>query len=223
MMMTLTSPRLVGMISLREISGSSAATMPAAFSSGAVSSKIRPFDRATLMLMSDNIPLPSMGAPDARTQLTQLFFDAFITPVQMVDTVNHRLAFGNQSGEDQARRSAQIGGHDSGSLQGIHPVHDRRIAFHLDVGPQTAQLLHMHETIFEDRFRNHRSTLRHAVERHELCLHVGGKGRIRRGAQAYGLEASIGRQPYPVVALLDMRAGFLQFADNRVQDIRTRA
>src|SRR5260221_13809537 len=106
---------LVGIRSWRESCGSSHAWSPAAFSSGAVSSKIRPFDRAILMLMSDNIPLPSMGAPDARTQLTQLFFDAFITPVQMVDTVDHRLASGDQSGEDQARRSAQIGGHDSGT------------------------------------------------------------------------------------------------------------
>ena len=39
------------MISLRDVSGSSDATMPAAFSSGAVSSNMRPFDRAIVMLM----------------------------------------------------------------------------------------------------------------------------------------------------------------------------
>ena len=44
-----TSGRLVAMISLREVSGSSRGTTPAAFSSGSVSSKMRPLDRAMVI------------------------------------------------------------------------------------------------------------------------------------------------------------------------------
>src|SRR5512142_512643 len=50
-MMRRTSSRLVGMMSLREDSGSSSAVMPAALSSGMVSSKMRPLDRAMVMVM----------------------------------------------------------------------------------------------------------------------------------------------------------------------------
>ena len=39
---------VVGRISLREVSGSSATCTPAAASSGSVSSKIRPFDNASV-------------------------------------------------------------------------------------------------------------------------------------------------------------------------------
>ena len=44
-----TSARLVSRMSLREVSGSSAGTMPAAASSGRVSSKMRPLERAMVM------------------------------------------------------------------------------------------------------------------------------------------------------------------------------
>jgi hypothetical protein len=40
------------MMSLREVSGLSAGTMPAAASNGMVSSKMRPFDSARVMLVT---------------------------------------------------------------------------------------------------------------------------------------------------------------------------
>lgn len=48
-MTTRTSGRLVAMMSLREVSGFSVGTMPAAASKGRVSSKMRPFDRAMVI------------------------------------------------------------------------------------------------------------------------------------------------------------------------------
>eukprot|EP01037_Dinobryon_pediforme_P022609 gene22607-23820_t len=47
-MITRTAGSLVCKISLREVSGSSVTTMPAACSSGSVSSKMRPLDRASV-------------------------------------------------------------------------------------------------------------------------------------------------------------------------------
>ena len=47
-MMTRTLGSLVARISLREVSGFSVTTMPAAASSGSVSSKMRPFDSARI-------------------------------------------------------------------------------------------------------------------------------------------------------------------------------
>src|ERR1700741_2052144 len=51
-----TSGRLVAIINLREVSGSSRGTTPAAFSSGRVSSKIRPLDRATVIELDTGVP-----------------------------------------------------------------------------------------------------------------------------------------------------------------------
>jgi hypothetical protein len=53
-MISRTLSQLVARISLREISGSSSAVTPAAFYSGAVSSKMRPFERAMVMLVMKN-------------------------------------------------------------------------------------------------------------------------------------------------------------------------
>ena len=44
-----TSGRLVPMISLRVVDGSSATSMPAAFSNGTISSKMRPFGSANVI------------------------------------------------------------------------------------------------------------------------------------------------------------------------------
>src|SRR5258706_15723418 len=49
-MITRTSGRLVARISLRDFSGSSSTSMPAALSSGKVSSKMRPLDRASVII-----------------------------------------------------------------------------------------------------------------------------------------------------------------------------
>ena len=41
----------------------------------------------------------------------------------------------------------------------------------------------MHEAILEDGLGDHSCAFGHGIQRHELRLHVGGKARIRRGAQ----------------------------------------
>ena len=46
----------------------------------------------------------------------------------------------------------------------------------------------MHEAVFENRFAHYGGAFGHGVDRHELGLHVGGEGRVRRGADAYGSQ-----------------------------------
>src|SRR5215471_5472109 len=117
------SRRLVRSTSLREPSGSSSARTPALASSGSVSSKMRPFERAsviTAMPTRDNrgfyrkdrgkpcISRTSGHAPsghpsDARAELRELLLDAFVAAVQVVDAVDARLALGDEARDDQAR------------------------------------------------------------------------------------------------------------------------
>jgi hypothetical protein len=55
------------MISLRLFSGSSSTSMPAAFSSGRVSSKMRPLDRASVIMLGFIESARSMSAPMPRS------------------------------------------------------------------------------------------------------------------------------------------------------------
>src|SRR6266478_5594123 len=113
-MMMLTCGRLVPMISLREVSGSSDATIPAVLSNGVVSSKMRPFDRAILMFTwqvfdpGKNRPERSVCPLDAGAQLTEFFFDTFVAAVEVVHPVHPGFALRYQPGQHQARRGPQI-------------------------------------------------------------------------------------------------------------------
>src|SRR5437868_8820820 len=164
-----TSAWLLPMMSLREVSGSSAGAMPAAASSGKVSSKMRPLDSAIVsMAMSASqmgiltasrrhfARLPrhagrgarSGEAMDARAERGELFLDPLVTAIEVIDAIDHRLAFRDQASDDQASGRAQIGRHDRGAGERAHALHDRRIAFDLDIRAETLQFLHVHHAVF---------------------------------------------------------------------------
>src|SRR5450755_4805664 len=189
-----TSERLLPMMSLREVSGSSAGAMPAAASSGKVSSKMRPLDSAIVsMAMSASQmgilaaegkhadAVPALGdAMDARAERGELFLDPLVTAIEVIDAIDHRLAFRDQAGDDQAGGCAQIGRHDRGAGERTHALDDRRIAFDLDVRAEPLKFLHVHHAVFEYCFGNDRSVVGDGHRRHQLRLHVGRKSRIWR-------------------------------------------
>src|SRR5262245_49054099 len=115
------------MMSLRECSGSCLGRSPARASSGAVSSKIRPFDNAMLMLAmmcrthrGAAFYRNSADALDARAERAQLGLQTFVAAVEVVDAVDERLPFGHQASDDEAGRGAQVGGHHRRALQLRH-------------------------------------------------------------------------------------------------------
>jgi hypothetical protein len=63
-----------------------------------------------------------------------------------------------------------------------------RVAVDLDVGTEADQFHGVHEAVFENRFAHHGGALGDRVDGHELGLHVGGKGRVGRGADADGSQ-----------------------------------
>src|SRR3954466_7136244 len=104
---TRTSSRLVARISLREVSGSSSTSTPAAFNSGSVSSKIRPFDSARVITGPPAGPpqgeaQPPRGAATGRERggsckpfdvgadRAQLRFHLVVAAVEVVDAVDPR-------------------------------------------------------------------------------------------------------------------------------------
>src|SRR3989339_178025 len=156
-MMSCTSGRLVPMMSLRDDSGLSLGTMPAAASSGRVSSKMRPLDKARMMPIS-------MHPLDARTQLGELFLDAFVAAVEVVNPLDGSFTCRDESCQYEASRGPQVGRHHDGAIEPRHAAHQRSVAGDFDIGTQPAQFLHMHEAVFENGFGHAGDTAGHAIQ-----------------------------------------------------------
>src|SRR5262249_32319611 len=149
--------------------GSSSARIPAAASSGSVSSKMRPFESASVITgkraggnrafyrkgrgkpcISTTLAGTSGYAFDARSELSELLLDAFIAAVEMVDAVDAGLAVGDQTGDHQARGGTQVRRHDIRALKPRHAVDDRSVAGDLDIGAQTLHFERVHEAVLEN-------------------------------------------------------------------------
>src|SRR3979490_2747165 len=117
-----TSRRFVASTSLRERSGPSFGRLPTRSSSGAVSSKMRPFDSAMLILAINekgpegpdktmNFTAISLSALATGAERGKLFFERLIAAVDAVDAIDDGLALRHQGGDEQARRCAQTRAH----------------------------------------------------------------------------------------------------------------
>src|SRR5512143_3021563 len=123
MITSFTVSMLVSRISLRLVSGSSFGTMPAWASSGSVSLKMRPLERAMVnvsVMASHPVALAASwrgDAADTCTQLRQLLLDALVAAIDMVDAIHQGIALRHQRGDDETRRGAQVGGHHRRTAQ----------------------------------------------------------------------------------------------------------
>src|SRR5215470_7288456 len=137
--------RLLSIISLREVSGSSTGAMPARASRGSVSSKVRPLARA--MVSGCTARTGEGGSPfyrrcaadlgdaaDACAERGELLFDPLVAAIEVVDAIDRGLSFGDQPADDQTGGGAQIGRHHGRAGQPGNALDDRGIALDLDVG-----------------------------------------------------------------------------------------
>ena len=126
------------------------------------------------------------------------------------------LALGDQAGDHQAGRGAQVGRHHGRARAAAStPLHDRGVALDLDVRAQAQQLVHVHEAVLEDRLGDHARCRRRSQSSamNCACMSVGKPG-IRRGAHVdrarAGRRRARGCQSSPRV---DRRAGLAQLVD----------
>src|SRR5690242_13520957 len=237
-----TSRLCVAMTSLRERSGSSLGWIPARASRGAVSSKIRPFDNAILMLAIGHTRFsavtsalagaailpesqalaigPLLDVADLRAERAELLLQRLVAAVEVVDAIDDGLPLGREPGDDQSGRRTQVGRHDVRTLQARYAAHDRRVALDGDVGAQALQLERVHEAILENSLGDDRRALRHGSERHELRLHVRGEARIRRGADAHGVRPAGHFQLDGLFADADRRPRLAQLLERGVEAFR---
>src|SRR5438105_14458682 len=106
--------------------------MPAAFSSGRVSSKMRPFERARVIIApprgaaNDGSRGGSFDSFDVRADAAQLRFHLVVAAVQVVDAVDDRIAVGDEYGDNQAGGRTPDGSHCHHAWWGLVAVSDGR-------------------------------------------------------------------------------------------------
>ena len=110
---------------------------------------------------------------DVRTQCVELRLHRLVAAIEVVDPVDDRLALGDQAGEHEAGRGAQVGRHDGRSRERGPAVHACVAAVEPDVGAHARQLGGMLEAVLEDGFADRRQPFGLGRERHALRLEVG--------------------------------------------------
>src|SRR5271157_412525 len=154
-------------------------------------------------------------AADLGADSLQLFLDVLVTAVDVVDAVNDGFAVGDQSGEHERRRGAQIAGqHGSGAERSLAANHGAA-SFNLDVGAHAHQFQGVHEAVFENVLRNDRRALGLRGQRHELCLTVGGEAGIFFGAHVGSGERIVSHDADRVGRGFRLDSDFVKLAEKR--------
>src|SRR5258705_11457317 len=89
-------------------------------------------------------------ALDRRAASRQFLLQPLKAAVEMIDAVDHGLAFGGEPCDYQRHRGAQIGRHHGRAARCCGAVDGRGLAVERDFSAEPRQLLHMHEAIFEN-------------------------------------------------------------------------
>src|SRR3954451_19075526 len=84
---------------------------------------------------------------DPGAERAELCLERLVAAVEVIDAIDDRFAVGDQAGDHQSRRGAQVGRHDGRALQALDAAHDRAIALDRDVGAKALQLERMHEAV----------------------------------------------------------------------------
>ena len=74
-------------------------------------------------------------ASDLRPQLLQFLLDTFVTAIDVIDAIDNSLTLGNQPGDDQAGRGAQIGGLTGAPVSCLTPVENAVLPFRSILAP----------------------------------------------------------------------------------------
>ena len=76
---------------------------------------------------------------DRRAAADEFVFETLEAAVEVIDAVDHRLAFGSESGDDQRHRGAQVGRHHRRALQAVDALDGGGLPVELNARAETAQ------------------------------------------------------------------------------------
>src|SRR6185369_11289755 len=89
-------------------------------------------------------------ALDFRAATDELFLEPLEAAVEMIDAVDHGLAFGGKSRDDERYRCTQVGRHHRSALQSLDALDRGGIAVELNLRAKPRQFLHVHKTVLEN-------------------------------------------------------------------------
>ena len=119
--------------------------------------------------------------------------------------------------ETEARK---IRGHDLRTSQSLDAGYHGRVALEIDAGAEPRKLLHMHEAVLEDSLAYRRGPLRHAHQRDELRLEIGGEPWEGLGVDGDRAKAAaVPRNSEARRRLFDLDAARAQEGERALQEI----
>src|SRR5439155_895221 len=124
-------------------------------------------------------PLPAQ-ALDGGAAAGELVFQPFEAAIEVIDAVDHGLAFRGKRGDHERHGGPQVRRHHRRTFESLHALHTRAFPVEPDASAEPHQLLHVHETILENGLRDARGAARPGHQRHQLRLQVGGEAGERR-------------------------------------------
>src|SRR5208283_477554 len=91
---------------------------------------------------------------NVRPEMRQFFFDALVTAIQVVDSMDFGHSLCSQTSEDQGGAGPEIGGLHMRAGKPLNPVNLRGSAGNPYACTHTHQFLNVHEAVFEDILSN---------------------------------------------------------------------
>src|SRR5512142_2742989 len=82
----------------------------------------------------------------------QLFFNALVAAVDVVDAIDDGFAVGDEGGEDERGGGAEIAGEDGGAAKGCFAADDGATSFDFNVRAHANEFEDVHEAVLENIF-----------------------------------------------------------------------
>ena len=98
-------------------------------------------------------------AADIRAKCLQLFYNVFVTTLNVCGLVNFADTIRGKGSHDHCRTGTQIQRAQRGGLQLFHTLNNGDLAIDLDVSTHADQLVHIAEAVFPDAFRYNGSAI----------------------------------------------------------------
>ena len=135
----------------------------------------------------------------------------------MVHAVEPGRAAGDEAGEHEGGRGAEVGAHHAGALEFLDALDDGGRALLADAGAHAVELADVQEAVGEDPLGDHAHPVADRQQRHELRLDVGGEAGERLGRHLDGVNPPVRADEDRAVLALDLHAHLFEAVDDRDQ------
>ncbi|MPM43145.1 hypothetical protein SDC9_89818 [bioreactor metagenome] len=135
----------------------------------------------------------------------------------MVNLLDFGYAAGGEARNYHSRARAQVTGAHGRSGELLHAFNDGDFAVHLNLGSQTAELIHIAVAVVPNALGEHAGALRQTEHRRDLGLHVCGETGVGQSFNVDTGQAAMPAHQHRVVLLLHLDAHLQQLGGDALQ------